>query len=495
MALEYLLEIGVLVALAMPELRAAASAAYRRVFPFDAARIGGAAVVYLGLVASVALYEPRWLRIPALAASVALTYSLWRRRPDWGVSRGLPPGSLERLPIRPWSDPEFYARQAARYGNVFKMSQFGRPMVCIVGLERANRLLRDHDADLAVPPLPFNRFIAGGYLRYQPADRHAVYRRQFNALFHSDVISRAEPRVRAAFVDGLTAMAVCSARDGAVRVRTPLMRMMFAAWSDLFFGIDASHSDFSRLKALYRVIDIRRARWSSRRRIAAALVEIEAILRRRAAATGGDEGAPASFLAWMAAREPEALADRTALGNLVYIMQVTWGDVTGLLLWVFKMLTDHPEWRERLRHEPTRDLAERIVQETLRLEQSESRYRRALRDLEVDGVRIPKNWLVRICVRESHRDESIFPTARAFDPDRFVSRTYTRAEYAPLGAFHRACIGDDVTKAVTSLFALELVSQFDWEIAEDGPDEISSWAHNAPNRRFAVRIVKRVAAG
>ena len=60
------------------------------------------------------------------------------------------------------------------------------------------------------------------------------------------------------------------------------------------------------------------------------------------------------------------------LGNLIYIMQVTWGDVTGLLLWVFKMLSDHPEWRDRLAREQSRELATRIVQETLRLEQSES---------------------------------------------------------------------------------------------------------------------------
>ena len=51
----------------------------------------------------------------------------------------------------------------------------------------------------------------------------------------------------------------------------------------------------------------------------------------------------------------------------------------------------------------------RIVQETLRLEQSESRYRRATADLELDGFRIPKDWLVRMCIRESHQDESVFP--------------------------------------------------------------------------------------
>jgi len=155
------------------------------------------------------------------------------------------------------------------------------------------------------------------------------------------------------------------------------------------------------------------------------------------------------------------------------------------------MLSDHPEWRDRLAREPSRELATRIVQETLRLEQSESRYRRATADLEIDGFRIPKNWLVRVCVRESHQDETIFPNATAFNPDRFCGRPHTRAEYAPFGAFRLACIGEDLSKTVAAIYALELVTRFDWRVVDDGRPEISSWAHNAPNRRLAVTMTPR----
>ena len=79
------------------------------------------------------------------------------------------------------------------------MSQFGQPMICVVGLERANRLLLDHDEQLVAPPLPFSRFIEGGYLRYLPEETHATYRRFFRTLFHSDVATSAEPRIAATF--------------------------------------------------------------------------------------------------------------------------------------------------------------------------------------------------------------------------------------------------------------------------------------------------------
>jgi cytochrome P450 len=494
MSIEYLVEIVVLAALITPELRAASSAAYRRVFPFDTLRIGAAAVLYLAVIAAVALYDPTWLRVPAVVVAVVIAVLAWRARPRFGVAKGLPPGSLQRLPVGPWSDPEFYKKQAARYGSIFKMSQFGQPMVCVIGLERANRLLLEHDNELVAPPLPFSRFIEGGYLRYLPEETHATYRKFFRTLFHSEVVANAESRIRAAFARGFAAMADASNRDGSVTVRAPTMRMMFAAWSELFYGIDEHHPDFPRLKALFHVIDIRKARWASRRRIDPALAEIERMLQRRAGELVDDPAPPSCFLVLLARAHPGALADRTIVGNLIYIMQVTWGDVTGLLLWVFKMLSDHPEWRVRLAGDRSRDLATRIVQETLRLEQSESRYRRATADLELDGFRIPKRWLVRICVRESHQDESIFPDARVFDPDRFIGRPHTRAQYAPFGAFRLACIGEDLTKAVAAWYAIELVSRVDWSVVSDGPAEISSWAHNAPNRRLSVRMTRRATA-
>src|SRR5690349_389976 len=156
MSIEYLVEIGILVALVAPELRAASSSAYRRVFPFDALRIGAGAVAYVSVVIAIAIFQPAWLRIAAAIALVMIAALAWRARPGYGVAKRLPPGSLQRLPVGPWSDPDFYKRQASRYGNVFKMSQFGQPMICVVGPERANRLLLDHDEQLVAPPLPFS---------------------------------------------------------------------------------------------------------------------------------------------------------------------------------------------------------------------------------------------------------------------------------------------------------------------------------------------------
>src|SRR3712207_4559005 len=139
------------------------------------------------------------------------------------------------------------------------MSQFGQPVVCIVGLERANRLLLEHDQQLVAPPLPFSRFIEGGYLRYLHEETHVQYRRFFRSLFHSDVIARAGPSVACADRRAVAAMADASGAHGSGAVKPAVMRMMFAAWADLFYGIDAGHADFIRLKELFKESDIRKA--------------------------------------------------------------------------------------------------------------------------------------------------------------------------------------------------------------------------------------------
>jgi (+)-abscisic acid 8'-hydroxylase len=162
------------------------------------------------------------------------------------------------------------------------------------------------------------------------------------------------------------------------------------------------------------------------------------------------------------------------------------------------MLSDHPTWRDRLAQaavasdSSARELATRIVQETLRFEQSESRYRRAVADLELDGFRIPKGWLVRMCIRESHQDAAAFADPWMFNPDRFLNRAFTRGEYAPFGAFRLACVGEELTKGIAAIFAIEVVSRFEWQVVRDGPAEITSWAHNAPSPRLRVKMTPRL---
>ena len=93
----------------------------------------------------------------------------------------------------------------------------------------------------------------------------------------------------------------------------------------------------------------------------------------------------------------------------------------------------------------TEPLSIRCVRETLRLRQSEYIYRKVLDDIPVEDFVIPKGWLLRVCVRESHRDPLLFENPNGFNPDRFIARRYSRAEYSTFGASRVSCLGEHLT--------------------------------------------------
>ena len=70
--------------------------------------------------------------------------------------------------------------------------------------------------------------------------------------------------------------------------------------------------------------------------------------------------------------------------------------------------------------------------------------RRALRDVEIDGYRVPKGRVVLLAAYTLHRREEYFPQAERFDPERFAperEKQLPRYAYVPFGAGPRICIG------------------------------------------------------
>jgi cytochrome P450 len=279
--------------------------------------------------------------------------------------------------------------------------------------------------------------------------------------------------------------------------------LVFGAFTRLFFGIAPESDAAERLRALYPVIDFRNPAGASPRAIEAALQEIAGVVHRERARAQrpepGEGPPPRAFLFELQRALPGALDDATVVRNLIYILHTGANDVIGLLHWVVKILSEHPAWIHRLRQEAAaapaaagdgEPLASRIVSECLRLEQSENVNRGAHADVPFGGFLIPKGWLVRVCVRESHRSPDVFPDPDRFDPDRFLGRRYTRAEYSPFGLPPRPCLGDHVTGVVARLFVTEL-AEYDCVVTSDGPREFSGFQHWAPSPAFRVRLVRR----
>jgi cytochrome P450 len=278
-----------------------------------------------------------------------------------------------------------------------------------------------------------------------------------------------------------------------------LRRLTYEVMLGVLFGLGPDDPRSVRLLRLYPLIESATLARVGARRVRAAMAEIAAIVATAAADAGDRRAAarpPACSLDHLARDEREALADPTLIGNLVYLAETGGRDIADLLCWALKMLGDHPEWAARLAiavrsgEAPDDGLAARIVAETLRLEQSEYIVRTARRPLAVGGYRIPAGWLVRLCVRESHRDPTIFAAPDRFDPDRHVGTPFDANAYAPLGMGRHTCLGRTLVQVAGAAVLETLARGFAWTATADGPREFGTF-HWMPSSRLRLAVAER----
>jgi len=498
-----LAELAVSVLAAAPLIRQLSLRPLWRHNPCKLARRLAAIAGYGAALLAAALWLPLLLHVVAGAALVVVAWEWWRARPDFGRARGLPPGSLVRAPTGPARDQSFFERQIAAYGPVFKMSHGLRPLVCIEGHGRGIELLRAHDAALRGVEMAFNKYIPQGFLRYMHPSVHGPYRKLFHAAFSPAAIDAHHPAIAAEVRAALAAIADdCLGAPGGLADPSERLRdMLFAIFVGTYFGIRPAEPRFEEMRAQYRVIDVRRefCPWNKRKDHATAA--IFALLRTRfEEMSAAPAESPPALMRLMAEAAPDGVLDDTVLGNFVYIVEAGLNDLQGLMRWLLKFMLDHPQWLARLRAEEAAGAAgaaeataERLIKEVLRLEQSEYLMRRTTQPIEVEGYRIPKNWVLRICIREANRNGQVFERPDAFDPDRFGDRAYAAHEYATFGLFRHNCLGAHLTQVVNRGFLMELARAY--ELVANGP-----WSpecgvlHWQPQAGYRLGLRRRAAA-
>lgn len=487
--------VGLLLLAAWPLWRLAGLRPFRaklRAFPRRAAAFALLLVAWPAAVLALALTAPPALHALAAGAVAGWLVVLWRSRPDWGRRRGLPPGSLIPAPLGPWTDLDYYRRSFARHGPVFKHSNVLQPGVCIGDLALGDRLLRAA-ADRLGPSraIPFDRLVPGGLLRYMSRARHAAYRPQLLRALPAGVIHASEEDLAAIVRVGL---ARAASRDE-VPAAPALLELARALMRRIFFGVAPEDPEAGPLAAAYAGLDARRPPWLSatRRRSLARLESVLAQVARRP-----DLASRASYLGRLAAGRRGI--DRTLLLHLALLAEITGQDMAGLFGWCAKMLSDHPRCIAALRADRAADdraapqPAERVVLETLRLEQSEFVVRRVLQDVTFEGWRLPRGWHVRICKREGHRAAPGVSDAERFDPDRFRDGPLPPASYAAFGPPETACPGETMTRRIGAVFVRELVHGYDWQLVGDGRPAFDGF-HWTPGRNLGLRLRPRAAPG
>ncbi|MBC7788333.1 MAG: cytochrome P450 [Anaerolineae bacterium] len=487
----------------------ATKAPFRR----DAAEVPGLAiaVVSLGVVAAgigiwMIVRWPTVRHFAAIGAVALMTLAWWRARPSYGARSKWPPGSLGiGKSLDAINDRTFYLDQAAAHGPVFKMSQFGRPVVCVVGLANARRLLNENADSLIGATLPYNRRLPKGTLRYMALSDHREEAPLFRKTFASLELHAGEQANRAACRVMLDTVVRESAQgNGGVRGREYFASWLLVSLSRIFFGLLPDDPRVAEIEHAFSNLQFDRSggsRWQ--RRLEEALVSVTTLMRDVAAegARSPDYVAAGSALRVILEADPALLDDPSRARNLFLVFRISHGDLTGLVDWLFKLLTDNPEWQSSMRTagrttgspssaQPS-DVGSRIVLETLRMEQSEFLYRRIARPITFSDYALPEGWLLRICVQESHREPNVFPNPQRFDPNRFLARTFGKSEYSPFGADERGCMGARLALFLGRVFVEELCLGYEWQVTRDGPLERGSRHRHHWRPSAASRVILR----
>ncbi|KAF2928671.1 abscisic acid 8'-hydroxylase 4 isoform X1 [Oryza sativa Japonica Group] len=204
---------------------------------------------------------------------------------------------------------------------------------------------------------------------------------------------------------------------------------------------------------------------------------------------------------------PDALTEDQILDNMLTLIIAGQVTTATAITWMVKYLSDNRLIQDKLRAEAFRlelkgdysltmqhlnamDYAYKAVKESLRMATIVSWFPRvALKDCQVAGFHIKKDWIVNIDARSLHYDPDVFDNPTVFDPSRFdclqeegegddakLGRAQPqKRRLLVFGAGGRTCLGMNHAKIMMLIFLHRLLTNFRWEMADDDPS-LEKWA-------------------
>ena len=192
--------------------------------------------------------------------------------------------------------------------------------------------------------------------------------------------------------------------------------------------------------------------------------------------------------ALMAATDPatgQGLSDAEIRDELIVFMLAGHDTTSTTLTYALWALGRHLDLQERVRAEvadigdreltpadlPQLGYTTQVLHEALRLCPPAAVIgRTAMRDITVDGYRVPAGTTVIYGIYAVHRDPALWDNPLAFDPDRFSPDNCAgrdRWQYLPFGGGPRSCIGDHFAMLEATLALATIIRRVEIRSTED----------------------------
>jgi cytochrome P450 len=252
------------------------------------------------------------------------------------------------------------------------------------------------------------------------------------------------------------------------------------------------------------------------RRIQQAMRTIDDVVREIVEARRSDPQLDPSDMVGLllAARDVDgaAMSETQVRDELVTFMLAGHETTANGLAWLWYLLAQNPDARDRLTAEVDAVLGEReptaadasallwttaCVHEALRLyPPAWILEREATVDDQVDGFRIRRGTTVYLPIYAVHRDERWWPDPLRYDPERFVGepdRARPRCAYLPFGAGRRVCIGSQFALLEATLVTATVAQRFQLDLVDVASVEPEAAVTLRPKGGLPMRLRRRSA--
>jgi len=393
-------------------------------------------------------------------------------------------------------DPFGFGRKmVATYGQVYRNHAFGGPTVQLIGPDANELVLFDREklfsSEQGWGPMLNLLFPRG--LMLMDFDKHRADRRTLSVAFKPEPMRHYSEQLNRGI-----ARAVSGWADKPIRFYDAIKALSLDLAAESFLGMELgpeaskiNKAFVDEVQASVSPIRVPLPGTSMRRGVKAREYLMDLFLREIPKRRTGDGQDFFSLFCRATDEEGKPLSDQAIADHMNFLMMAAHDTITSSATSLIMMLGRHTEWQDKLREEIASlglnddegvpygqldrlVLTEYAFKEALRLVPPvPSMPRRALRDFEFRGYRIPAGSFVGVSIAYTHHMAEHWPEPTKFDPMRFTpeaSRGRHKYAWVPFGGGAHMCLGLHFATMQIRILMTHLLSRYRIELdpADDG---------------------------
>jgi len=414
-------------------------------------------------------------------------------------------------------DPRsFLDRRKRRYGPIFTTRVLGMRVVNMLGAEANRWIFSNEDKALRNSWNYSVRHLLGAdSLSQLVGEAHRARRRILAPHFR-----RAGMGPQAELVQEVTAehLRRWAARPGDEPVVERLKQLAFEIAARYLFGelgtldLPALSRDFDQwVQGMFVAVPLRLPFTAFGRAMAARdrmFPAIEAEVERRSAGTSRGPDVLSTLLD-MRDEQGQPLARSTIVDELQLLLFAGHDTTVTALTNMMLHLSEHPAVLERARAEQDAasealDLEalrampylDAVIHESMRmLPPVGGAFRRVIRDVDYEGFRLRKGWMVSMNPGAAHHDETLWTDPERFDPERWLpERAEQRVHpfaFIAFGGGPRRCLGEHFAMLEMQTVLAVLLRGYTWELSPGQDLSLTVFPFPRPRSGLRVRLRAR----